>query len=214
MSAEDMETKYGYEVGPSVAVYAYQKGRRGVDESDLWYGKSNLYGWTSVQKLHSLFGSKSDGSQELLESDLSEWMEAAVLADVTEVVKFDEISGVLKPWDGLYTVGLQALHHPNCRMIQFTCHASQLATNPTVQTRRSNGSAQIATGGIISDVLMHFHHWGLSNLTCHPTEVQAHHKVDQLFKASFAVRLNVVSQLECLVMDGEYIRHANGTTSW
>lgn len=63
MSDEDINTTYGYEVGQrcvssevpfawinvhiiypnyitcSVAVYAYQKGRRGVDESDLWYGK-------------------------------------------------------------------------------------------------------------------------------------------------------------------------------
>ncbi|KAG1770812.1 hypothetical protein EV702DRAFT_1049257 [Suillus placidus] len=185
-------------------VYAYQKGRRGVDESDLWYGKieslrvdkrakASQPFWVKIRWYWSAdfqepsFKKASQldsrffcmGSQELLESDLSEWMEAAVLADTAEVVKFDEISGVLKPWDGLYT------------------RWSTRSSPPKLQTRRSNGFAQIATGGIISDVL--------SQLTT---------KWMNFSKHSFAVRLNVVSQLEFLEMDGQYIRHGNGTSSW
>lgn len=34
---------------------------------------------------------------------MAETDQADFLKDVAEVVKFDEISGVLKPWDGLYT---------------------------------------------------------------------------------------------------------------
>ncbi|KAG2338174.1 hypothetical protein BDR05DRAFT_952083 [Suillus weaverae] len=109
-------------------VYAYQKGCREVDESDLWYGKieslwvdkrakASQPFWVKIRwywsadfqepsfKKASQLDSRSFcmGSQELLESNLSEWMEAVVLADTAEVVKFDEISRVLKLWDGLYT---------------------------------------------------------------------------------------------------------------
>ncbi|KAG1793365.1 uncharacterized protein HD556DRAFT_1308785 [Suillus plorans] len=191
MSDEDMETKYGYEVGQSVAVYAYQKGRRGVDESDLWYGKieslrvdkrakASQPFWVKIRWYWSAdfqepsFKKASQldsrffciGSQELLESDLSEWMEAAVLADVTEVVKFDEISGVLKPWDGLYT------------------RWSASSSPPKLQTRRSNGSAQIATGGIIFRCLDALSPLGSIKSHLPPTEVQAHHKVGPTFQST------------------------------
>ncbi|KAG2335545.1 hypothetical protein BDR05DRAFT_1029583, partial [Suillus weaverae] len=114
----------------SVSVYAPKKGRKGVDDNDLWYGiiecfrvdnrpkalqpfwvKIRWYWSNDLEEDSFKSASQSDsrffsmGSHELLQSDLTQWSEASILADIIKVVKFDENSGFQKPWswDGLYT---------------------------------------------------------------------------------------------------------------
>ncbi|KAG1845812.1 hypothetical protein F4604DRAFT_1688584 [Suillus subluteus] len=123
---EGVKSKIEYKVGQSVSVYAPKKGRRGVDDNDLWYGiiecfrvdnrpKASQPFWVKIRWYWSKdleedsfkSASQSDstffsmGTHELLQSDLTQWSEASVLA----VFKFDESSASQKPWnwDGLYT---------------------------------------------------------------------------------------------------------------
>ncbi|KAG2124343.1 hypothetical protein BD769DRAFT_1388871 [Suillus cothurnatus] len=128
--SDGVRTKIVYEVGQSVSVYAPKKGRRGVDDNDLWYGIIECFRvdkrpkaffpfwvkicwyWTKdLQEQSFKSAAKSDfrlfdmGTNELLQSDLTQWSEASILAETIKVVKFDEKLGFQKPWspDILYT---------------------------------------------------------------------------------------------------------------
>ncbi|KAG1771558.1 hypothetical protein EV702DRAFT_1048913 [Suillus placidus] len=104
-------------------VYAPKKGHKGVDDNDLWYGiiqcfrvdkhpKASQPFWVKIcwywskdlEEDYFKSASQSDsrffsmGSHELLQSDLTQWSEASILADTIKVVKFDENSGSQKPW--------------------------------------------------------------------------------------------------------------------
>ncbi|KAG1890737.1 uncharacterized protein F5891DRAFT_1197817 [Suillus fuscotomentosus] len=104
-SDEEGENKIEYEVGQSVSVYASKEGRKGVDPNDLWYAiiecirvdkraRASEHFWVKIRWYwradfeEPIFkkASQSDsrllcmGRQELLESDLSIWAEAKVLA--------------------------------------------------------------------------------------------------------------------------------------
>ncbi|KAG2093797.1 hypothetical protein BD769DRAFT_1395280 [Suillus cothurnatus] len=123
-------------------VYQYMPLKKEEEEwMTMIYGMEslNVFVWTSVQKLFILSGlkfagiglkifKKNMGSNELLQSDLVQWLEASVLADTVKVVRFDEMLAFQKPWapDTLYTRW----------MIQLASHASQSATNLLVLTRR------------------------------------------------------------------------------
>ncbi|KAG2125004.1 hypothetical protein BD769DRAFT_1384185 [Suillus cothurnatus] len=102
---EGAESKIEYRVGQSVSVYAPKKGRRGVDDDDLWYGiiecfcvdkrpkafhpfwvKIRWYWSKDLQEQSFRSASQSDsrffhmGTNELLQSDLTQWSEASILA--------------------------------------------------------------------------------------------------------------------------------------
>ncbi|KAG1900830.1 uncharacterized protein F5891DRAFT_980044 [Suillus fuscotomentosus] len=105
VSDEGVVSKIEYKVGQSVSVYAPKKGQREVDDNDLWYGiieclcvdkrpkalqpfwvKIRWYWSKDLQEQSFKSASQSDSrffdmrTNELLQSDLTQWSEASILA--------------------------------------------------------------------------------------------------------------------------------------
>ncbi|KAG2354008.1 hypothetical protein BDR07DRAFT_1382601 [Suillus spraguei] len=158
VSDEGVKSRIEYKVGQSVSVYAPKKGRRGVDDDDLWYGiiecfridnrpkalepfwvKIRWYWSKDVQDPTFKTASQSDfrflsmGTNELLLSDLTQWLEAAVLAETIKVIKFDEKSGFQKPCGlkGLYTRWYACSFPPELQAspMNYSKHSSAVLLN-------------------------------------------------------------------------------------